>query len=153
MKKFKFKLQNVHNVRELRREKEEVILAETQSLLEEAIANLAEIERMRMDAFEAYSRKLKHGQAMSPFEMELTSNHLRSLDQRVREAQKEIEQRKQAYFKQSKVASLAMREEKVTGRLCENQRSKHKLIAGRREQSVVDDLVSAGFARKINTKR
>ena len=46
MKKFKFTLQTVHNVREMQQEKEELVLSERQTEVNQATARLAEIERL-----------------------------------------------------------------------------------------------------------
>ena len=149
MKKFKFTLQTVHNVREMRREKEELVLAEMQTEVNRAIAYLSELERTRLEAIENYTRKLKQGEVMNPLEMELNTNHLRSLDLTVRKAQAEVEQKQREFSAQSKVVAAAGRAVKVTERLRENQQSRHQTEHERREQIAIDDLVSANFARRM----
>ena len=153
MKKFKFTLQSVHNVREMRREKEELVLAEKQSEVSQAIARLAEVERKRLQAIENYTRQMTRGETMSAYEIELNINHLRDLDRLVREAQETIEGKKQACSEQSRVVAAAGREVKVTERLRETQQSRHQLESERRQQTALDELVAANFARQMLTAK
>lgn len=149
MKNFKFTLQSVHNVREMRQEKEEFILSELQAEAERAIAGLAQVEKKRIDAIENYTKKMKKGEPMNPFEMELNTNHLVALDRLVRESHAIAEQKKQACQRQRQVVAAASREVKITERLRENQRSRHRLELERSEQNALDELVSANFARQM----
>lgn len=149
MKKFKFSLQAVHDVREMRQEKEELVLSEKQNEVNKATARLAEIEKQHLEAIEKYSQKLKKGEAMNPFEMQINTNHIVSLDRSMREAKLIIEQKKQARTEQSQVVAAASREVKVTERLHETQKARHTADVERREQTAIDELVSANFARKM----
>lgn len=149
MKKFQFSLQTVHNVRKMRQEKEEIVLSEMQADVERALADLTKIEQMRQAAIENYGLKLKKGEPMNPFEMELHTDHLRALDRLIREVQAKIEEKKQACARQSKVVADAGREVKITERLRENQQARFWLEQQRREQNALDELVSANFARRI----
>lgn len=153
MKKFQFTLQTVHNVREMRQEKEEIVLSEMQAEINRAIADLAKIEKIRLDAIENYTLKMKRGEPMNPFEMELHTNHLRAIDQLIREVQLKIEEKKQACAHQSQIVAHAGREVKITERLRENQHARHRLEQERREQTALDELVSANFARQMLTNQ
>ena len=153
MKKFKFTLQTVHSVREMLREKEELSLAEMQTEVSRAVAYLSEVERARLEAIEKYTRKLKQGEAMNPFEMELNTNHLRSLDFKIREAQTDVNRKQQAVSAQSEIVAAAGRKVKVTERLRENQQMRHRTELERCEQTAIDDLVSANFARRMLTDK
>lgn len=149
MKKFKFTLQTVHNVREMRREKEELVLAEMRAETDRALARLSELEKTRLAAVENYTRKLAQGEVMNPLEMELNTNHLRSLDLTLRKAQAEVEQKQRAVAAQSVIVAAASQSVKVTERLRENQQTRHQTELERREQIAIDDLVSANFARRM----
>lgn len=149
MKKFVFSLQTVHNVREMRREKEELVLSEMRSEAAKAAADLAVIEKMCIDAIENYTQKMKKGEPMNPFEMELNTKHLTALDRLMRDAQTLLEQKNLACSRQSQIVAVAGREVKITERLRENQQSKHRIELQRSEQTALDELVSANYARRI----
>jgi flagellar export protein FliJ len=150
MKKFKFTLQTVHNVREMKQEKEEFILGELQMEAAKAAQFVSEVEQMRFKAIDNYASRLQSGAALDAFELELNSNHIAALDRLRREAQNALEIKKQACLQQSKTVAAAMREVKITDRLRENQQSRHRLEFDRYEQNALDELVSANFARRMS---
>lgn len=153
MKKFKFTLQTVHSVREMRQEKEELVFSQMQAEAERAAERILQIERMRFDALESYTRRLKAGVVINAAELEMNSNHFASLDRLQREAEKCLNEKKQACSAQSRKLAAAVREVKITNRLRETQVAKHKLEADREEQINLDEIVSANFARRlINAK-
>lgn len=149
MKKFKFTLQAVHNVREMKQERELLVLSELQAEAEKAAARVGEIEELRGKAIEDYARRLENGAAIDPYELELSSNHITSLDRLQQEAQKNLEKRKQACLRQTKTVEVAAREVKITNRLRENQHAKHQADIARREQNALDELISANYARRM----
>jgi flagellar export protein FliJ len=153
MKKFKFTLQTVHNVRELRQEKEELILGQLQTEAVVAEEVVAQIESNRRQAIENYAQRLRSGEQLDPMEMELNSKHFESLNQRRKDSEQVVAQKKQACVRQSQAVVGAMREVKITGRLQETQKRKHDLEFARTEQNGIDELVSTRFARqKMRTK-
>jgi flagellar export protein FliJ len=149
MKKFKFKLQAVHNVRELRQERESLILEELHSEANLAAARVAQIEKTRNEAIETYTRQMKSGEPLNPMEMELNSDHFVRLNRLRQEEERVVEQKKQACVRQAETVVAAMREVKITGRLRENQSARHQLEFEREQQSNIDELVTTTFARKI----
>jgi flagellar export protein FliJ len=153
MKKFKFTLQAVHNVREIKQEKELLILSELQAEAAKAADRIKEIEQLRSKAIENYARRLESGRAIDPYELELNSNHISALDRLQREAQKTLEMKKQACFRQSKTVEAAVREVKITKRLRETQQARYQLEAGRQEQNNLDELVSANYARQMSQSK
>lgn len=150
MKKFKFTLQTVHTVREMKQEKEELILGEMQAEAAKAAARVHEIEQMRFKAIESYAHRLERGETIDPFELELNSNHISALDRLQREAQQFLETKKQACLQQGKTLAAATREVKITNRLRETQQLRHRLEAARQEQNALDELVSANYARRMS---
>ena len=88
MKKFKFTLQTVHNVREMRQEREQMTLAEMQSEVNLAAERIAQIEKMRFEAVEKYTQRLRAGEVLNATEMELNTKYFSSLDGLQREAEK-----------------------------------------------------------------
>lgn len=153
MKKFNFTLQTVHNVRELKQEKEQLILGELQTEAAKAADRVSEIERMRFTAIENYANRLENGGSLNAFEMELTVNHINTLDRLRREAEQNLELKKQACLRQTQNLAAATREVKITNRLRENQQARHRLESDRHEQNALDELVSANFARKMSQTR
>lgn len=149
MKKFAFTLQSVHKVREFRKEKEMNVLSELRAGVEAARARVADIERQRLDAMRKYAARLNSREYVSPLEMELNSNHFASLNRLQQEAEAELAARQQECDRQSAVVADAAREVKVTDKLRDMQKEKHRLEADRAEQSGLDELVSANFARKL----
>ena len=149
MKKFKFNLQTVHKVRELRSEKENLLLSDLKNQAELARSRIAHIEELRKDALESYMKRLSAGAYLDPKEMELNSNHFASLDSLQREAQKVADEKAQACLSQIQVVLEARVEAKVTDKLHENQKMKHQLEFERHEQAGIDELVTNNFARNI----
>ena len=86
---------------------------------------------------------------MNAYEMELNTNHIAALDRSIREAKAVIEQKKQARAEQTQIVAAASREVKVTERLRETQKARHALELDRREQTAMDELVSANYSRKM----
>ncbi|MEZ5425394.1 MAG: hypothetical protein R2747_03935 [Pyrinomonadaceae bacterium] len=150
MKKFKFTLQTVHNVREMRQEKEHLRLTELQNELNQAQARIVEIERQQQIALEKYSERLKKGESINAYELELDSLHLTELDRLKRDALEILEQKKKDCEKQTETVAAATRAVKITNRLRENQAERHKLETERIEQNQIDELVSANFARLMS---
>ncbi len=149
MKKFKFTLQTVHNVREMKQEKEHQVLSQLQHEAEKAAEKIRQIEQMRQEAIEKYSLRMQAGQSINVFELEMNSNHLSTLDRLIREAHEVLEQKKLACSKQSENVASATRAVKITSRLRETQVLRHKSEMDRHEQNAMDELVSANFARQM----
>jgi flagellar export protein FliJ len=149
MKKFKFTLQTVHKVRELREDREKLVLGELQAEVNKAAAHHEIIQGSRAAAMDDYARRLRSGEQFDPLEMQLHSNHFESLNRMRQEAEKELEDRRQAYLRQGENVAVAMRETKVTNQLREAQLARHELEYARREQNDIDELISASFAREI----
>jgi flagellar export protein FliJ len=149
MKKFKFSLETVHNVREMRQEKEKLRLSELQAEAAKAADQIRQIENLRFESLENYARRLNSGEQVSAIEMELNSNHFASLNRLQIEAETKLEQKKQQCRRQGETVAAAMREVKITDRLRETQKARHQLEFSRQEQNNLDELISANFARKL----
>lgn len=149
MKKFKFTLQTVHKVREMNSERENLTLSELQNDAEKAAERVEHIESMRNEAVEKYLRRLSSGAQLNSLEMELSANHFASLNALQKDAQRAVEEKRQACLRQMEVVKAARIEMKVTDKLRSDQKLRHQAEADRREQSSVDELVSTKFARHI----
>jgi flagellar export protein FliJ len=153
MKKFKFTLQTVHNVREIHQEKEKLVLSARIAEVDTATSNVVQLEKKRTEAIEKYSRQLNSGEQLNAMEMQLYSNHLAALHRLRQEAGRVLAEKNHACLQQGKKVTASMHEVKVTDRLREAQKTRHYLASTRMEQTISDELVSARFARQlIHTK-
>ena len=148
MKKFKFTLETVHNVRELQEEKEQAVFARLQQETAEAEARLEKIRLRRAEAMERYLADLDGGRVADPAKMDLHSKHFASLERLRIETEKEIEEKKSACQQQAGHLSEAAREVKVTGKLREKQQALYDQELARNEQNAMDEITSAKYARK-----
>lgn len=149
MKKFKFTLETVHNVREMRQENEQLKLTELQAEVSKAAEQIEKIEAAYLRAIENYSNKVNSGRAMNISEMELEAMHISALERQKRRAVEILEEKKCAAQAQSRNLAAAVREVKVTERLRETQALRHRIEADKQEQNAMDELVSANFARRL----
>jgi flagellar export protein FliJ len=152
MKKFKFTLETVHSVREMKQENEQLVLTQLQSEAAKAAEQIEKIENAYLRAIESYSQKINSGRAMHIGEMELEALHLSALERQKRRAVEVLEERKRAVTDQRGKLAVATREVKVTDRLRETQALRHRLETDKLEQNAMDELVSANFAREMRTK-
>mgnify|MGYP001565909679 FL=1 len=152
MKKFKFTLQTVHNVREMKQEREEMTLAEIIMEVNRATERIAQIEKMRLEAVEKYTQRLRAGEVLNATEMELNAKYFNSLDGLQREAEKLLSEKNLACTAQRVKLAGAAREVKITDRLREQQYLRHQLEADKQQQINLDEIVSAGYARKMRNK-
>lgn len=150
MKKFRFTLQTVHNVREMRQEKEQLLLAQLQSEAAKTAERLAQIKQLYASAVENYNRRLSPGESMNPIEMQMESNNIVALDRLLRETENALEQKKLDCRRQSEKVAAAVREVKITDSLREKQVARYRLELSRREQNALDEMASAGVARKMS---
>ena len=153
MKKFRFTLQTVHNVREMKQEKEELVLSQMQSEANKAAERIRQIEESQQRAIEDYSKTLRHGKAMNIHEIQLEADHIVSLDRLRRLALEQLEQRNQSCLQQKEMLAAAAREVKVTQKLHETQKIRHRAESERHEQNALDEMVSANYARKMSQTR
>jgi len=149
MKKFKFTLQTIHNVREMKQERETTILAALNAEMKEAQERVANLEARRLEAMDIYALKLTSGEALHPMEMELNANHFASLNRLQKEAESALEQKRTEFRLQSQRVAAAMREVKVTERLRTVQEERHQTEFQREEQNTSDELVATSFARRL----
>lgn len=152
MKKFKFTLQTVHNVREMKQEAEQLVLSKLQNEAEQIAEQIERIEAEYIRAIENYSKKLENGKTLNIREMEFDAMQISELDKLKRRTNVILEEKKQACAAQSAKLAAAAREVKITDRLRENQALRHRLETAKNEQNALDEIVSANFARKLTTK-
>ncbi len=152
MKKFKFTLETVHNVREMKQESEQLVFIQLQNEAAKAAEQIEKIEAAYLRAIENYGHKLGHGRVMNIGEMQLEAMHISALERQKRRAIEILAEKKQACVVQSVKLAAAAREVKITDRLRENQVLRHRIENDKHEQTALDEMVSANFARRLSSK-
>jgi flagellar export protein FliJ len=153
MKKFKFTLQSVHNVREMREEKELMVLSQLNLEAEQAAERLTAVEGALVTAVEQYNNRIKPGEAINAMEMELNSHHISALRRQKTVAREEVLERQDARARQITQVTQAARDVKVTGRLRDNQVKDHRLAASRHEQNALDEMATISFSHRSGESR
>lgn len=148
MKKFKFSLQTVHNLRESKRDKEEQELIGLRKHVEEATARIERIECERAELADNYGAKLQSG-AIDPIEAAMTSNYMTVLAHRERNARTNLKQAEHAVDRQRIKLVEAERDVEATSRLRERQLQRHEQEAARKEQNLLDELATVATARRL----
>jgi flagellar FliJ protein len=148
MKKFKFSLQSVHRVREIRQEREMLTFSDLQLQVEKAVSDVRDLESLRLEAMRRYAGKLKSREEVSPLEMELSSNHFAALNRRQQDAERELAEKNLECSKQGEIVADAMREVKITDKLKETHFARYERERERTEQNGLDELVSTRYGRK-----
>ena len=154
MKKFKFKLESVHNVRELNEEKEKTEFARLLREVAAAEQRLEQLNAQRVEAMNRYLEDLGSGTAINPVELDLYSKHFASLERLRIETEKELEEKRSACNAQAVQLSEAARDVKVTGKLREKEKALFDQELAKHEQAALDEITNAKYARnagKSNT--
>lgn len=147
MKRFKFSLQTVHDLRESRQEAAELDLAAANSELYRANAQLEEVVRLRQNALERYLLMYQSNE----IEVSMVAAHtdfIGSLFQREREAKAHIVEVERRLEQKRSALTEAMRETETTAKLRERQRQNHQLEANRNEQTMLDEMAVLAVARR-----
>jgi flagellar FliJ protein len=147
MKRFKFSLQTVHDLRASHQEAAERELATANSELYRANAQLEEVVRSRQKALERY---LLMYQA-SEIEVSMVTAHtdfIGSLVQREREAKAHISDVERRLEQKRRAVTEAMRQTETTAKLRDHQRQNYLLEMNRNEQSMLDEMAVLAIARR-----
>lgn len=153
MKKFKFKLQTVHRVRQLRLEKEQLVLARLQNEADQIRREIEQTDETRIRAITNYQEMIDRGELTDPVEMEMHLRHITDLERRRCELLVRLEEKKLACAEQCRRVAAHSREVQVTNRLRENQQTQYKQELERHEQNTLDDLISTDFARRLTENK
>ncbi len=87
------------------------------------------------------------GKAIDPVEMDLHAKHISSLERLKIQTEIELEDKKSACKRQAGQLSEAAREVKVTEKLREKQKALYDLELAKHEQTALDEITSAKYAR------
>lgn len=153
MKKFKFTLQAVHQVRSARQDVEVSAFDKLRATADEAERSLNAAKSRHLEAVEAASTRFAAGERIDPFELSVSYEHIASLERARRSAETFLEQCRQACEEQRRNVESAARDVKVTENLKEKQLLKHHTEAARSEQAAIDELTSATIARAGGANR
>ena len=146
MKKFRFTLQTVHTVRELRRDEAERVLARASDAVRDANDSLEEVRRARDRAAENFAVNIHTGE-INPFHAALSADYLAALTRRELEAQTRLAETKRECEAQRVSAAEAARAAEATARLRARQRERHERQAARVEQEMLDEFATLNAAR------
>jgi len=152
MKRFKFSLQTVHDLRESRQEAAERELANANSELYRANAQLEEVVRSRQKALERYLLMYQKNE----IEVSMVAAHtdfIGSLFKREREAKAHIREVELRLEQKRQAVTEAMRETEATAKLRDRQRQNHQLEANRNEQAMLDEMAVLAVARRRVNKQ
>ena len=147
MKRFKFSLQTVHDLRESRQEAAERELATANSELYRANAQLQEVVRSRQKALERYML-LYQSREIEVSMIAAHTDFIGSLFQREREAKAHILEVEKRFETKRQAVTEAMRDTETTSKLRDHQRKNHELQSNRDEQSMLDEMAVMAVARR-----
>ena len=144
MKRFKFSLETVHNLRELRRDEAERQLAHAAAVVLTAVAAIEEIERQRATT----EAKLACATGLvCAAELALQVNYLDLLAKREQEARMRLAALECEREERRQAALAASREADVTGQLRARQHARHIAETSRAEQNMLDEMAVAATLR------
>jgi flagellar export protein FliJ len=149
MKRFKFTLQTVHDLRETALDKAEREMARISSEISDAEAQLHEATRIRLAAAEDYISSFIAGGPPAAHEISLRASYLDLLARREAEAQARLAALTRQREAQRERVAEAARAAQVTATLHERQRARHNLEAKRAEQNMLDELATLAAARRL----
>jgi flagellar FliJ protein len=146
MKRFKFRLATVHNLREQRRDAAELELGRAAAAVQDAAAAIEAIQRQR-DALE--TKLSKTTGLVYADELALQLNYLNYLDEREQAARQQLAARERERETCRQAALHAGREAEVTAQLRERQQARHTAEAGRVEQEMLDEMAVSAHWRNV----
>jgi flagellar export protein FliJ len=145
MKRFKFSLETVHNLREMRRDEAERQLEQSAAQVSAARAVVEQIEQHR-DAVET-----ELARATGPLcthELALQVSYLEFLNQREQETQQHLAVLEGQHEAQCETTLTAARAAEVTEQLRARQQARHATAVARVEQLLLDEIAIAATLRK-----
>lgn len=139
MKRFKFRLQTVHNLREQQRDEAERALVKATVEVTAAEAALAELQQQRAAAEQKMARATG---LVYADELALQLNYLEFLAQRERALQARVTELEQQREAVRESALKAARDAEVTSQLKQRQRQRHEAELALVEQGFLDEMAA-----------
>lgn len=152
MKRFKYSLQAVHDVREIRRDHAEIQVATVQSELDQTALLLEAIIEARVRATEEF-RSFHNSNKMESSIAAAHSEYVNSLILRERELRERIVEIESRVAVKRQALTERSRDAEVTAKIRERQRMRHQLEAARSEQKNLDEMAVASMSRSKGTSR
>jgi flagellar export protein FliJ len=149
VKRFKFSLQTVHDLRCSRKEEAERGLAQASADVADAEERLEKAKEARSAALEGYSKTLRSG-VLDLREESLRMHYMTLLAQREEEDRKRLAALKHAREERRRALVDAARQAEVTESLRERHLANHRAETARAEQSLLDELATLASARRLN---
>jgi len=146
MKKFRFSLQTVHNVRELKRDNAERDLVAAGVELDEAKAHLEEVLSLRQKAVNQYC-DLHQSSQIEATTVVMHTNYIGSLMELERLARHSIARNERHVASKREVLIEASRDSETTANLRDRQFERHVLETARKEQLLLDEMAVLAVAR------
>lgn len=147
MKKFRFTLQPVHDLREMRRDEAERSHAQAIAAVAEANGRLDEAENTRREAAESLRRVLQSGQ-LDPHDVALRSGYLSALIAREADARTRLAALEDERERRRRTVAEAARAAEATAKLRERQSARHHEAVARHEQNLLDEMAVVTAARR-----
>jgi flagellar export protein FliJ len=147
MKRFRFSLQTVHNVREARRDMAEAELARAAAELRQAEAQLDAARQARLAREEQHAAALTPG-ALDLREIEFRVAYLSTLAARERDASSRVGQLEREHEEQRCATADAARDAEATANLRELHRARHGEAATRHAQNTLDEMATLAAGRR-----
>lgn len=145
MKKFRFSLQTVHNLRESRRDEAERGLAHAASAVTAAVAALEAIQKLRGELEEQISKSTG---PLCIADLSLRMNYLDALSRREAEAKTHLARLEQERDRHREDALAAARDAEVTEQLRARRHARHVEEHARLEQDQLDEMAIACVRRE-----
>ncbi len=146
MKKFRFSLHTVHQLRERAQAAAEAELARANGEVAQAIETLAAATQARENAMNTYTQMLLSGR-ISQAETTLRAAYLVVLAERIAEAQQNLAEReRRREIVRQQVITATTRAE-ATATLRDQQLAAHRAEAAREEQEQLDEIATLRAAR------
>jgi flagellar export protein FliJ len=148
LKRFKFSLQTLHDLREQERETAERALAQAAAEVEAASANVAAACRAIEEAVSAYAAQMQT-KTPDPRAAELHTEYIHTLERRLTEAQAtQAERERQREQKRQELLKAAAAAE-ATAKLREQYYAQYVAELAREEQNLMDELATIATARRL----
>jgi len=147
MKRFKFSLQAVHNLREMHLDAAEQEFAKVRAELSEAQKQLDEIRQLREAAMDDYLKLHESGEIQAAV-IATHTEYIGSLMQLERKTRALITQIEQKLTTRRQLVTEAARQTETTANLRDRQKERHHLESARHEQKMLDEMAVAAAKRQ-----
>ena len=144
MKRFRFSLETVHNLREARRDEAERELGQATAAVVKAQEHISLIEDTRTSIEATIANTTG---PIDTNDLSLKLGYLEMLEQRQRAATAELQQVERARESSREAAVSAAREAEVTGQLRMRQRARYEAEIARAEQEMLDEMAISALLR------